>query len=138
MRALLSVLLATAAVAAACGGAAATVASSTPAPPPSASQAPSPATAAPAAPTPGPANSDAVLALGKRIFETAGGIGCRTCHGADAKGKALDSGANAPNIRGATEQKLRDALAGGAAPMAFLKLKDEEIGAVIKYLGSLE
>lgn len=136
MRAPLGVLLTTGLAIAACGGAAATVASSTSAPSSLPGQ---PQSLAPAAPTAsGPASADAVLALGKNVFETAGGIGCRTCHGADAKGKALDGGANAPNIRGATEQKLRDALAGGAAPMAFLKLKDEEIEAVIKYLGSLD
>jgi mono/diheme cytochrome c family protein len=81
-----------------------------------------------------------VLALGKKVFETAGGDGCQDCHGSDAKGRATKSGTNAPNIRGATEQKLRDALAGGAALMTFLKkeLTEEQIEAVIKYLQYLD
>lgn len=88
-----------------------------------------------ASPTP---NVDAIVALGKKVWETAGGDGCQDCHGADAKGRSTKSGTNAPNVRGATEQKLRDALAGGAALMTFLKLTDEEIDAVLKYLQYLD
>ncbi|HZP94968.1 MAG TPA: c-type cytochrome [Candidatus Limnocylindria bacterium] len=80
----------------------------------------------------------AQIALGKKVFETAGGDGCQSCHGPDARGQTTKSGTVAPNIRGATERKLRDALAGGAALMTFLKLSDEEIEAVIKYLESLD
>lgn len=78
--------------------------------------------------------SDPVLALGKKVYETAGGDGCQDCHGPDAKGRQTKSGTNAPFIRGASEQKLRDALAGGAPLMSFLKLSNGEIEAVIKYL----
>ncbi len=86
-----------------------------------------------------PAGSGAAaIALGKKVFETAGGDGCQDCHGANAKGQTTKSGTVAPNIRGATEKKLREALAGGAALMTFLKLSDEEIEAVIKYLESLD
>jgi mono/diheme cytochrome c family protein len=94
---------------------------------------------APSAPAPSgdatPLN-DPLLALGKKVFETAGGDGCQDCHGPDARGRATKNGTNAPNIRGATEKKLREALAGGAALMTFLKkeLSDEDIDAVIKYL----
>lgn len=109
---------------------------------PSAAQASEPSAAATAAP--GQAAAEATtpandpLALGKKVFETAGGVGCHACHGPDAKGRVTES-FTAPNIRGATEQKFRDALSGGAAPMAFLKtqLSDQEKEAVIKYLDYL-
>lgn len=85
------------------------------------------------------ASRDAVLARGKEIFQkTAGGVGCAYCHGPEAKGGA--SGTTAPNIRGgvATEAKLRAALAGGAPLMSFIKLDDEEIEAVLRYVQSLD
>lgn len=91
------------------------------------------ATADPAA-----AGDAAKIALGRKVFQTAGGDGCQSCHGPDAKGQTTKSGTVAPNIRGATERKLRDALAGGAALMTFLKLSDDEIEAVIAYLESLD
>lgn len=103
--------------------------------PPAGASAPAEASAPAASPTP---NADAVVALGKKVWETAGGDGCQDCHGADAKGRSTRSGTNAPNVRGATEQKLREALAGGAALMTFLKLTDEEIDAVLRYLQYLD
>lgn len=93
------------------------------------------ATAVPAA----TASRDAVLARGREIFQkTAGGVGCAYCHGPEAKGGA--GGTTAPNIRGgvATEAKLRAALAGGAPLMSFIKLDDEEIEAVLRYVQSLD
>jgi mono/diheme cytochrome c family protein len=107
-----------------------------PAPPLEPSPPPAAAPPAPAAASPTP-NVDAILALGKKVYETAGGDGCQDCHGANAKGRTTKSGATAPDIRGATEQKLRDALGGGAPLMSFLKLTDEEIEAVLKYLEHL-
>lgn len=106
---------------------------------PASPQAEAPVASAP--PTPAVAvgpGTDSLIARGRAVFETAGSIGCKTCHGSDAKGRALDGGNNAPDIRRATEQMLRNALAGGAAPMAFLKLRDAEIEAVIAYLNSLD
>lgn len=118
----------------------------TPAAPEPASTAPSPPGTTPGSPgaagaAPGPATpaSDPVLARGLKIFQTAGGDGCQDCHGPDAKGRQTKNGTTAPNIRGADEKKLREALAGGAALMTFLKkeLSDEDIEAVIKFLGYL-
>lgn len=97
---------------------------------------PPPASSAPSAASPTPA-VDALLALGKKVYETAGGDGCQDCHGPGGKGRTTKSGATAPDIRGATEQKLRDALGGGAPLMSFLKLSDPEIEAVLKYLDHL-
>ena len=88
---------------------------------------------------PGTSDADAPkLALGRKVFLTAGGDGCVSCHGPEARGQTTKNGTTAPNIRGATERKLRDALAGGAALMTFLKLSDDEIEAVIAYLESLD
>lgn len=103
--------------------------------PPGDASSPGTGAAPTAAATPG---VDAIVALGKKVYETAGGDGCQDCHGPEAKGRQTKSGTNAPNIRGATEQKLRDALAGGAALMTFLKLSEQEIEAVIKYLEYLD
>lgn len=66
------------------------------------------------------------------IFEkTAGGVGCASCHGLDGKGRS------APYIQGASKVQLRQALAGGAQAMTFIKLNDEEIDAVVAYLAYL-
>ncbi len=103
---------------------------------------PAPASDASASATPAAASaaaapeSDAALARGKKVFETAGGDGCQECHGPDGRGRATKSGVNAPNIRGASEQKFRDALGGGASLMVFLRkeLTEDDIDAVLKYL----
>lgn len=80
---------------------------------------------------PTPENDD-VLAQGKLIFEeTAGGIGCATCHGMDG------SGDMAPANAGADESMVREAL-NGVEDMSMIKLKHNEIAAVtayLKYLG---
>ncbi len=111
----------------ACGGAAASV--------PGAS-----AAVATATPTLSPVPTTGLdpVARGKVIFEkTAGGVGCAYCHGLDAKGGG-PANVNAPNIRGATEQKFRAAAGGGAPLMTFIKLSDEEIEAVLTYIQYLD
>lgn len=84
------------------------------------------------------AGDDDLLAKGKLIFEkTAGGVGCASCHGLDGKGNPQ---AGIPANRGKTEGQLRQALEGitnelgGVPPMAFIKLTDAEITAVVAYL----
>ncbi|MBI2854700.1 MAG: cytochrome c [Chloroflexi bacterium] len=85
-----------------------------------------PATAKP----PAPGNTD-TLAAGKLIFEkTAGGVGCASCHGLDGKGGK----SGAPDIRGASEAKVRTAVTGGVLAMSFIKLGDSDITAVAAYL----
>ena len=91
---------------------------------------------APAAATP---SSTATVAsgppaLGKQVYETAGEVGCQDCHGPTAKGGQTKGGQGAPDIRGAPEAKVRDALRGGVPLMSFIKLKDEELKAVVEYL----
>lgn len=72
-----------------------------------------------------------ILAKGKLIFEkTAGGVGCASCHGLNAKGTTT---IGAPNIRGKTEAEVRQALV-GVAMMRIVKLTDDEIAAVVAYL----
>jgi mono/diheme cytochrome c family protein len=72
------------------------------------------------------------------VWQTAGGNGCQSCHGANGKGGTATDGTTAPNVTSATEQKLRDALRGGAALMTNLKLSDQEIEAVLVYLQYLD
>lgn len=89
-------------------------------------------TAAPSQPPATTSNSDP-LAKGKAIFEkTAGGVGCASCHGLDGKGGL--PGVGAPDIRGASEERVRRALAGGVPIMTFIKLSEEEKAAVVAYL----
>ncbi len=123
----------------ACGGAAGSAAPVSSAP--SATAAPTaPATnvapAANAQPAVQPANQAAndLLAKGKLVFDkTAGGTGCAYCHGLDGKG-AGTAGVGAPPNRGASEEKLRNALAGGVPLMTYIKLTEDEITAVVTYL----
>ena len=67
--------------------------------------------------------------LGERIFEKEAGegVGCSTCHGADAKGSI------GPNIRGKTPDDIRGALARVDA-LSFLRLNQQKIDAVSEYL----
>ena len=146
-------------VAAACGGgAAAQSASATSAPAaatlPAASSASSatlPPTSAPAsapassatktvAPSGSPSASSDLVAEGKIVFTTIGpsGKGCQECHGANARGSTATDGTTSPSIVGATEVKLRNALAGSAALMTNLKLTDRQIDAVLAYLAYLD
>ena len=91
------------------------------------------ATAPAATPSSTPAAAGA-LALGKKIYETAGDVGCTECHQASGRGGKTKAGDTAPDIRGATATKLRDALGGGAAAMSFIELSSDEIDAVVAYL----
>jgi mono/diheme cytochrome c family protein len=80
-----------------------------------------------------------LVAAGKVVFTTVNGTGCQACHGVDGKGGiGTDGVTQAPNIRGATEQKLRDALRGGAALMTNIKLTDDQITAVLAYIAYLD
>lgn len=74
------------------------------------------------------------LGLGNRVYDTVGVTGCTECHGPTGKGGVTELGDSAPDIRGATETKVRTALNGGAAAMSYLKLTDEEIEAVVAFL----
>jgi mono/diheme cytochrome c family protein len=66
---------------------------------------------------------------GKLIFEeTAGDIGCATCHEVDATGGA------GPNIQNRTAADIRAALDGGVKQMSFIELTDEEVDQVAEYL----
>ena len=96
--------------------------------------APMPATAAASAAATSAAPVADRLALGRMIFEkSAGGIGCAACHGIDGRGTAQ---ANAPDIRGADEARVRAALT-GVAVMSRITLTDAEIAAVVLHLQEL-
>jgi DNA-binding beta-propeller fold protein YncE/mono/diheme cytochrome c family protein len=67
---------------------------------------------------------------GAVLFEqTAGGVGCASCHGMDGRGVP---GAT-PDVRGATEDRVRAALA-GVALMSDIRLSAAEIEAVVAHL----
>lgn len=73
---------------------------------------------------------DDLIAKGKLIFEeTAGGIGCASCHSMDATG---DVG---PNIQGRVVADIEYALS-SVEDMAFLELSADEISAVEAYLAT--
>jgi mono/diheme cytochrome c family protein len=74
------------------------------------------------------------LALGKKVYETAGEVGCIDCHQASGRGGKTAAGDTAPDIRGATLAKVTDALTGGVAAMSFIKPTSAEIEAVVAYL----
>lgn len=95
-----------------------------------------PAATTPAA-TPASSATTGLLAAGKRVYETAGDLGCMECHQASGRGGKTTAGDTAPDIRGATLTKVKDALAGGAAAMSFIKLTEQEIQAVVAYLDYL-
>lgn len=78
---------------------------------------------------------DAMIADGRLIFEeTAGDVGCATCHGMSATG---DPDAGAPYIRGASKAQIDSALSGGVPVMEFIKLNVQEKKAVQAYLSYL-
>jgi mono/diheme cytochrome c family protein len=90
-----------------------------------------PAAPAPAAAAAAVGNSSE---LGRLLFEkTAGGIGCATCHGTNARGGGQY---NAQDIRGASEDRIRTALA-GVPVMSRFKLTDAEITALVAHLAEL-
>jgi len=92
------------------------------------------AAAAPsAAPLPAPpaAGTGDPVAQGEQIFQkTAGGVGCASCHGPEARGLI------GPNIRGKTASQISSAL-GHVDAMLFIKLTSEQIEAVAAYLATL-
>jgi len=99
------------------------------------SPAPAPATTPASSGTPAAAAPAANDALGKELYTTtAGGTGCLKCHGADGKGDKVEGG---PDIRGKTEADVRNALE-TVELMQEVKLSDEEITAVTKYLAELD
>lgn len=110
--------------------------SATPAATPTSAATPT-ASASPAPSSSASGSSQSLVAAGKVVFQTVGGVGCQSCHGPDGKGGVAKDGSTAPNIQQATEQKLRDALRGGAALMTNLKLTDADIEAVLAYLAYL-
>ena len=65
--------------------------------------------------------------------KTAGGVGCAACHGIDGRGSTQVS---APDIRGASDARVRAALA-GVAVMSRITLTDAEIAAVVEHLQEL-
>ena len=77
---------------------------------------------------------DALLAQGQILFEKdAGGAGCASCHGMDARGNET---IGAPNIQGRTDAQIRSALT-GVDMMTPLKVKPDEIKALAAYLKHL-
>jgi mono/diheme cytochrome c family protein len=88
-----------------------------------------------AAAAPAPAAPAGTLAeRGRLVFEqTAGGVGCASCHGMDGAG---DAGLSTPDIRGADEARVRPALA-GVALMSGIRLTETELEAVLAHLQTL-
>ena len=75
---------------------------------------------------------DEVVGAGRLLFlETAGDVGCASCHRDGASG---DVG---PNIQGRTAAEVRAALAGGVKDISFIDLTVEEIDQVADYLAFL-
>ncbi len=92
-----------------------------------------PATETPVASPEANHDSDNFLELGREIFdETAGGVGCASCHGLDGQG-----GGAGPNILGIGEFQVREAIRGGVPAMSFIKLNEEEVLAVASYLAEI-
>jgi len=119
------------------GTAAAATATTTPSPKTTAPAGVSAAASASPASSASGSSGQSLVAAGKVAFLTINGDGCAACHGADAKGMSKD-GNTAPNIRGATEQKFRDALRGGVPLMSNIKITDDQIAAVLAYLAYLD
>jgi mono/diheme cytochrome c family protein len=91
-----------------------------------------PAATGPAA-TPAAAGGNSAV-NGRAIFEkTAGGVGCASCHGMNARGGGP---LNAPDIRGANEARIRSALT-GVVVMSRITLNDAEMAAVVSHLQEL-
>ena len=93
------------------------------------------APAAPTPPAPAPAAPVGTLAeRGRIVFEqTAGGVGCASCHGMDGAG---DAGLSTPDIRGADEARVRSALT-GVTLMSGIRLTEAELEAVLAHLQTL-
>jgi DNA-binding beta-propeller fold protein YncE/mono/diheme cytochrome c family protein len=81
-----------------------------------------------------PAGGGTLAERGKVIFEqTAGGVGCASCHGMNGAG---DANLGTPDIRGADEARVRTALA-GVSFMSGIRLTDAELAAVLVHLRTL-
>ena len=77
-------------------------------------------------------DDEALLALGKEVFEvTAGGLGCAFCHGSDGRGNAYG-----PNILGRSKEDISNALR-WADGMTDIELTPEELEAVARYVLTL-
>ena len=88
---------------------------------------------APAAPTPA-APAGTLAERGRLVFEqTAGDVGCASCHGMDGAG---DAGLSTPDIRGADEARVRSALT-GVALMSGIRLTEAELEAMLAHLQTL-
>ena len=75
---------------------------------------------------------DDMIEAGRTIFlETAGDVGCASCHLEDASG---DVG---PNIQGMDVDTIRNALHGGVEDMGFIELTDTEVEQVAAFLATL-
>ena len=71
---------------------------------------------------------------GALVFEqTAGGVGCASCHGTNGAG---DASLSTPDIRSADEARVRSALAGVTA-MSGIRLTEAELEAVLAHLQTL-
>lgn len=76
----------------------------------------------------GAPDADPLTARGKHLFETAGEIGCISCHGNDASGEI------GPNIQGIDVGKIHVALT-NVTDMNFITgLTDDDIKAIGSYL----
>lgn len=76
--------------------------------------------------------ADQVLALGREIFESRGGIGgCSECHGSDGLGTA-----DGPGIVGYSKSEIAKALE-DVPDMEYFRLTPEELEAVYRYIQSL-
>ena len=87
-----------------------------------------------AAAAPGPGGGETFQVRGKVIFEeTAGGVGCASCHGMNGAG---DASLSTPDIRGADEARVRSALA-SVEFMSGIRLTEAELEAVLAHLQTL-
>ncbi|MDP2743497.1 MAG: hypothetical protein Q8P00_00325 [Dehalococcoidia bacterium] len=85
----------------------------------------------PQAQAPSASGTGNIVAQGEQIFQkTAGGVGCASCHGIEARGMI------GPNIRGKTASQISSAL-GHVDAMFFIKLSSDQIEAVAAYLATL-
>lgn len=81
--------------------------------------------------TPAPAS---VIKRGDEVFQrAAGGVGCASCHGVDARG--IDG--SAPEILGRPAKWIERALA-TVPQMRFISLTDDDVDAVAAYLQFLK
>jgi cytochrome c553 len=78
-------------------------------------------------------DGNALLALGKEIYEVSGGgVGCAACHAMDGQGTP-----NGPNIIGVSKSAISESLGGGVPAMGFITLTAEEVAAVYQYITTL-